>query len=140
MTGPSKHLSWAELACKDGTPYPREWADRAAVLAAEFEAVRAVCGQPLVVLSAFRTAEHNRAIGGARNSQHVQGRALDVKPPKGWTVARLYDVIRSRAGMAASAINGIGIYGGFVHFDIRPLRADGRLTVWRGTRAWAEAR
>ena len=140
--GPSKHLSWAELACKDArrTPYPTEWRDRAVALAAEFEAIRAAVGVPLRIGSAYRTPEHNRSVGGSKASQHVQGRALDLYPPTGMSVGQLYAVCRERARVAESQIHGIGIYPTFVHIDIRPPRADGKLTVWHGSRAWAEVR
>lgn len=130
MTGPSQHLSWAELACKDGTAYPAEWrATRAVELAAVFEAIRSACGHvPLTVLSAYRSPAHNRAVGGARRSQHVQGRALDLRPPAGWTVARFHARIRELLP-AVPALKGIGVYRTFVHVDIRPSN---RLVAWDG--------
>ena len=138
MSGPSPHLSWAELACKDGTPYPEEWrASRAVVLAEAFEAVRAMIGQPIVVGSAYRTPEHNRRVGGAARSQHCQGRALDLYPPKGMTADQLYATVRLLALKRTSPIYGLGRYPSFVHIDIRPS-ASGRVTVWTGARAWAE--
>jgi uncharacterized protein YcbK (DUF882 family) len=141
MSGPSRHLSWSELACKDGTPYPQEWREtRAVPLAAEFEAIRAAVGAPIRIGSAYRTPEHNRRVGGASASQHMQGRALDLYPPAGMSVARLFEVCRERARLAESQIQAIGRYPTFVHFDIRPARADGKLTVWQGRRAWAETR
>lgn len=137
MTGPSSHLTWDELACKDGTPYPEEWRlSRARVLAGEFEAIRAAVGKPIVIGSAYRTPAHNKRVGGAANSQHVEGRALDLYPPKAMSVERLYQIVRERAAHPDSAIQGIGIYPTFVHFDIRPQ--GNRLTVWHGSRAWAE--
>jgi uncharacterized protein YcbK (DUF882 family) len=131
MTGPSKNLSWAELACKDGTPYPEQWrTTRARDLAAAFEAVRDAVGLPLVVLSGYRTSAHNRSIGGARASQHVEGRALDLLPPRGWTVTQLAAVV---AGVPA--VRGIGVYPTFVHLDVRPSE---RRAVWRGGRVDAD--
>lgn len=141
--GPSTHLAWTELACKDAarTPYPHEWRDdRAVTLAQEFEAIREVVGAPLLILSAYRTPEHNRSVGGARSSQHVQGRALDLRPPTGMTVARLYEIVRARALRTDSALFGIGRYPSFVHIDTRPAPEHGRLTAWRGTEAWTEGK
>lgn len=136
------HLTWDELACHDGTPYPAEWREsRGLPLAAEFERIRAACGdKPIRIGSAFRTVAHNHRIGGARNSQHVQGRALDLYPPKGMTVPEFARIVREVAGRADSRLTGVGYYPSFVHVDIRPPRPDGRLTVWRGDRAWAELR
>ncbi|MGE0363075.1 MAG: D-Ala-D-Ala carboxypeptidase family metallohydrolase [Vicinamibacterales bacterium] len=131
MNGPSPHLSWAELSCKDGTPYPHEWRQtRAVAVAKAFEALRAAVGLPLVVLSGYRTPRHNTRIGGARNSQHVQGRALDLLPPKGWTVLQLAAVART-----IPAIRGLGFYRTFLHIDVRE---SDRLAVWHGPRAEAD--
>lgn len=135
----TSHVALAELDCKDGTPYPAEWLEtRAKPLAQEFEKIRAEVGKPIIIGSAYRTPAYNRKVGGAANSQHCQGRALDLYPPKGWTVDDFYNVIRSVASRSDSKIYGLGKYPTFVHIDIRPPRADGRLTVWRGSRAWAE--
>lgn len=120
VTGPSPFLSWRELACRDRrrTPYPaafRTDPTRLPLLVAAFEALREAVGLPLAVLSAYRTPAHNRAVGGSPNSQHVQGRALDLKPPAGWTPARLADEAR-----LVPEITGLGVYGTFVHIDVRP--------------------
>ena len=141
--GPSPHLSWAELACRDAarTPYPRVWEMRAVVLAWEFEAIRSACGdRPIRVGSAYRTPAHNRAVGGARHSQHVEGRALDLYPPRGISLDRFYEIIRAYAGRHESVIFGLGRYPTFVHLDTRPRPTHGRLIVWQGRRAWAEVK
>lgn len=131
MTGPSRHLTWRELACKDGTAYPAEFITdgRAGRLAAVFEAIRASCGhQPLTVLSAYRSPAHNRTVGGARHSQHVQGRALDLRPPQGWTVTQFHQRIKELVP-ALPELKGLGKYATFVHVDIRP---SSRLIAWNG--------
>jgi uncharacterized protein YcbK (DUF882 family) len=120
------------LACHDAarTAYPHEWrGTRASALAAAFEAVRtAAGGLPITVLSGYRTPEHNRAIGGARHSQHVQGRALDLRPPAGWSVARFHALVLSL--VESTNIRGVGRYARFVHIDVRP---ETRLARWSGT-------
>ena len=135
MRGPSQHLSWSELACKDGTPYPLQWrSTRAVTLASAFERVRLEMGDsPLVVLSAYRTPEHNRRIGGAKRSQHIEGRALDLRPPRGMVTLAFFRQVREI--VADTDIRGLGLYPTFLHIDIRPSE---RLILWSATRVWAE--
>jgi zinc D-Ala-D-Ala carboxypeptidase len=125
--GPSAHLSWLELACHDGTPYPAEWrASRAVLLAEVFERVRAHWGKPITVASGFRTRTYNQSIGGARGSQHCEGRALDLRPPAGVPIGEFYRRIAEHAD--AWGVVGLGRYRTFVHVDIRP----GRRARWSG--------
>ena len=135
MNGP--HLTWAELACHDGTAYPAEWQyTRAVRLAEAFEAVRASCGdQPIAILSAYRTAPYNRRIGGAKHSQHVQGRALDLRPPAGFTIDKFYEQVLLLARTTVPSIRGVGRYPTFVHMDVRP---GPHLATWPGSRPNAE--
>lgn len=139
MKGPSLHLSWAELACHDGarTPYPMEWrTERAIVLADEFEAIRHLCGDTaLVVLSGYRTSDWNRHVGGAPQSQHVRGRAIDIRCPSK-SVSWLENRVRTRIYTPGSAIHGLGIYPTFIHFDVRP---GARLATWNGSRLKADS-
>lgn len=141
LHGPSRHLTWTELACHDAarTPYPARWREsRAVVLAQEFEEIRRRSGNhPIRVLSAYRTPEHNRAVGGSRSSQHVEGRALDLAPPRGWDLDKFFAVVLAWARDERSAIHGLARYPWGVHFDIRP---GPRLVRWEGRRAWAEAK
>lgn len=127
----SAHLSLAELACKDGTPYPPEFISdgRAHRLAVVFEAIRAACGHlPITILSAYRSPAHNKKVGGARNSQHMQGRALDLRPPSGLTVKAFYERIKALS-QSLPDLKGIGRYSTFVHVDIRPTP---HLVLWNG--------
>ncbi len=139
--GPSSHLSWDELACHDehSTPYPRDTPEgrvEASCLSIEFEWVRHLCGDvPIEIGSAYRTLAWNREIGSTSSSQHVKGRALDIYPPKGHTVATLLRIVRARSQMSGSKLRGIGEYRWGVHFDTRPQT---RLARWRGGRVRAE--
>lgn len=129
LPGPSRHLSWIELACHDGTVYPFEWRhSRAIQLAEVFELIRRSCGNsPIKVLSGYRTTRYNELVGGARLSQHIQGRAIDLKPPKGLTVEQFHRIIFELS--KNSFIKGIGKYKTFVHVDVRPGT---HLALWNG--------
>ena len=84
--------------------------------------VMAATGQrSAVVLSAFRTPETNAMLarttfGVAENSQHLYGRALDVRFP-----ARLADAVTAARAMRRG---GVGWYphSGFIHLDTGPVR------------------
>lgn len=125
--GPSTHLTWKELACKDGTPYPEDFIldGRIFRLSAAFEDVRAICGNnPIQIYSAYRTPEWNKKVGGAAKSQHLEGRALDLHHTK-LKNYEFYEIIRGVAWDIG--IHGIGYYRNFVHIDTRPTS---KLVSW----------
>jgi uncharacterized protein YcbK (DUF882 family) len=129
VKGPSEHLTWNELACHDGTFYPQPWrVNRAIQLAEIFELIRTkVDNMPLKVLSAYRTPTWNAKVGGVKGSQHVQGRAIDLRPPMHMSLNQFYSIIREC--QKVSAIRGIGKYQTFVHVDVRP---GDHLALWYG--------
>ena len=91
------HFSLADFACHDGTPYPVQWIDaRLRPLCELLEIVRGRFGAPVTVISGYRTPAHNRRVQGARRSQHVEGRAADIRV-RGVAPARVHDALRRRA-------------------------------------------
>lgn len=83
----SKHFSVEELTFSDtGTRLglnnspPQEVYFNLARLSSELlELVRDVIGKPLIITSGYRSLEVNTAIGGAKTSEHMDGRAADFK-------------------------------------------------------------
>lgn len=43
----------------------------------KLQALRDRLGKPLIVRSAYRSPEHNRAVGGATRSKYMEGAAFD---------------------------------------------------------------
>lgn len=84
--------------------------DPPTMLLGVLEHLRGQTGRPLVIVSGYRTEATNRAVGGAANSRHLQGDAVDI--PEGYcTVAQ---------AEAAGAV-GIGSKGRWaIHLDVRP--------------------
>ena len=80
--------------------------------------IREHVGGPVYLNSVYRCPYHNADIGGARNSQHVLGRAADIDVPEGWTVDQLADLAESLGA------DGVGRYydDDFVHVDVREGR------------------
>ena len=103
--GPTRHFTWQEL----GSP-PSSRRQGATQLAEALENLRSRCGDsPLRILSGYRTPKHNRAVGGAVQSQHLLGRAADI--PYGYAT---YEEA------AMSGFTGIGTRGPWaVHVDVR---------------------
>tara|TARA_B110000503_G_C7145618_1_gene412802 strand:- start:128 stop:868 length:741 start_codon:yes stop_codon:yes gene_type:complete len=75
-------------------------------------------GKPLVANSGYRTPEYNKSIGGAKNSMHVQKKALDLQ----WPAADLTGRIAFIEKAIQAGFTGIGCYNGFMHVDIGPKR------------------
>lgn len=57
------------------------------------EMVRALVGAPVVVSSGYRSPQVNRAVGGAKASQHLTGQAADITAPGFGTPAELVRAI-----------------------------------------------
>ena len=143
--GPSAHLTWGEIACKDTakTPYPLKWRtdpNRLPKLTNAFEVVRDYFRMPIRINSAYRTPTYNRTLpGAALHSQHMQGRALDMVPPTGVPLREFYDAIVSMAQTRDVGIRYVRGYptddpaAGFVHMDVRPSTR--LIVVWGGERA-----
>lgn len=112
MTRLSAHFVSAELACRhcgrlDGKVVPELLVGLEALRASAY----AITG--LVIASGYRCAEHNRAVGGAAQSQHVLRAAADV--PLRVTLAHVREL---------QAFSGIGwqVVGGrrlVRHVDVR---------------------
>lgn len=80
-------------------------------------------GTTVVILSAYRSAAYNKAIGGAKFSRHVECDALDIAAPK-VPVTRLRTVLR-QLRKEGYFTGGLGLkYPGFVHLDNRGANVD----------------
>jgi len=86
------------------------------LLSQKLEAIRELLGKPIVITSGFRTAEHNRSVGGAKFSQHLYGKAADIVVP-GLSPAEVLAVVKGHWE------GGIGYYPdkprrkGWLHLD-----------------------
>lgn len=132
MTKITEHFFLEEFACHDEekTPYPKEWMEgRLAPLCQALETIRGVFNKPVSILSGYRTPSHNSEVGGAKSSQHVQGRAADIRI-RGVETKQLYETIIRLIKEERIPEGGVGIYPhtAFVHYDIRgvPRRWRGR--------------
>ena len=82
------------------------------------EKVREHFGKPVTVTSGVRCTTHNARVGGVSNSQHVYKTAADftVSGIAPRTVANYLETLLPNTG-------GIGVYSGWVHVDVRSVKA-----------------
>jgi GH25 family lysozyme M1 (1,4-beta-N-acetylmuramidase) len=118
----SPHFRLREARCKDGTSVPGNLTRRASDHAFALEALRHRLGdRPIPVISWYRTPAHNRRVGGARASKHIQAIATDH--PRSW-VDQVGRARVLREGNIVFARGGMGVYpSGSLHFDSRGTRA-----------------
>lgn len=107
-----------EFACSDGSDPIFIDSELVSVL----QKIRTHFGKSVTITSAYRTPTHNKSVGGVAHSQHLYGKAADIKvngisPQK---VATYAETILTNKG-------GIGIYSSFTHIDVR-----GTCSRWKG--------
>lgn len=114
----STNFTVKEFACTDGTDPIFIDTELVTVL----QKIRAHFGKSVTITSAYRTPGKNKAVGGTTYSQHLYGKAADIKvkgiAPK--TVAAYAEKLLPKSG-------GIGIYSTFTHIDVRTTKAR-----WKG--------
>ena len=83
----------------------------------KLQALRDRLGKPLIVRSAYRSPEHNRAVGGATRSKHLDGAAFDIAMAN-------HDPAAFEAAAREVGFLGFGFYprSGFIHVDLGPAR------------------
>jgi hypothetical protein len=118
----SEHFRVREFACKDGT-------DKILIsteLVAMLEKLRAMLGEKLGgevsinINSGYRTASHNRKVGGSTTSKHCKGLAADIICKRDGKTVSAKDVCTAAQDLDFDGIAYISI--GSTHVDVRGYR------------------
>ena len=123
----TNNFSLEEFECKCGCKMPEFVKKNIIELAENLQVIRDVVGK-LNLTNAYRCKEHNADVGGATNSQHLKGKAADVKSK----TIKPKDMAQIVADLMKSEnfeLGGIGIYNTFTHYDIRGVRARWSKTI-----------
>lgn len=109
----TKDFTVEEVQCKCGclgVPTP--------AFMQRLQQLRDAYGKSMKVTSGFRCKTHNKKIGGAAKSKHVEGIAVDVQVEDRWELVK---------HMFALKFHGVGIASSFIHIDDRP---EAESAVW----------
>jgi len=110
----SKNFRVREFRCQDGSDVVFIESDLVDIL----QKIRDHFGKAVTITSAFRTASHNKKVGGATYSQHLYGKAADIKI-SGVTPSVVADYVET----LMPSTGGIGRYSTFTHVDVRKVKS-----------------
>ena len=111
----TKNFRYGEFWC-NGIEPPVRYRGNIQKLADELQKLRDIVKRPIVITSGYRTVKHNKNIGGAKNSQHLYGKAADIK------VSRVHSKRVPYYACRYTDLNGIGIsynVNSITHVDTR---------------------
>lgn len=87
------------------------------------EKARGFSSEPFIITSSLRSFEHNEKVGGAANSSHLSGHAVDIKCSGTYQRSIILPAL-IRAGFRR-----VGIYSGHIHVDTDPFKSP---AIWLG--------
>lgn len=110
-----------EFASPDADFFPITVLNNIDMLASNLQTLRHHIGIPIHINSGWRTPEHNKKVGGLPNSQHLLGKAADLRT--NLTPKELHAAIEELILEGRMMEGGLGLYDTFVHYDIRGTKA-----------------
>lgn len=117
----TKNFSLSEFECKCNCKMPDDVFRNIIKVANNLQVLRDSINVPITITNAYRCAEHNKAVGGVTNSQHILGKAVDIKA-RGFKPVVLANLINDLIEQCHLLQGGIGVYRTFVHYDIRKTK------------------
>lgn len=111
-----------EFKCKDGCGVPDSLLANVQELANNLQVLRDQLGKSIIIMSGYRTPEYNLKCGGELKSQHMEAKAADIIV-RDMTPVQVANAIKLLIGAGKMKQGGVGLYDGFVHYDVRGMRA-----------------
>lgn len=118
----TKNFSKKEFDSKDESKMPDSVLVNVVRVACNLQRLRDKIGKAVVVNSGYRSESYNRNIGGSPNSQHLLGKAADIRV-NGLTPMQIANEIEKLILQGEMLQGGLGVYDTFVHYDIRKKKA-----------------
>ena len=118
----TKNFSKSEFDCSDGSEMNIAIYHNMVKVANQLQILRNYIGKPITINSGYRSEEYNASIkGSSKKSQHVMGRAADIFV-KGMKPLEVHTTIELLIDKGDMLQGGLGLYKGFVHYDIRGIK------------------
>jgi uncharacterized protein YcbK (DUF882 family) len=117
----TNNFSLEEFECKCGCVMPEFVKKNVQELAENLQVIRDAYGR-IDLTNSYRCKDHNADVGGSVNSQHLKGKAADIKS-KAFSPSEIATIVDDLMKSEKFKLGGIGIYNTFTHVDIRGTRA-----------------
>ncbi len=118
----TKNFKLSEFECNCGCVMPDEVKSNIIKLAGQLQTLRDIIDKPIRITNAYRCLSHNRSIGSKDTSQHILGKAADIKV-SGYKPEVLAKFIDEMIYGGHLLQGGLAAYNTFVHYDIRKTKA-----------------
>ena len=118
----TKNFNLSEFQCKCGCKMPSKVVNNILLLAEQLQVLRDALDCPVDLTNAYRCETHNKEVGGAKNSQHLLGKAADIQIDY-LTPREISTTIEIFIDEGIMLQGGLATYPTFVHYDIRKKRA-----------------
>jgi len=112
----TKNFKYSELEFYD--VIPPEFMANATLLLENLQVIREAANAPITIISGYRSAARNAAVGGKDKSLHLQAAAADIKI-KGMTSTQVHTLITKLIKEGKVYNGGLGVYDDFCHYDVR---------------------
>lgn len=118
----TKNFDLAEFNCRDGRVIPEKFMPNVRKLVENLQVLRDFLGEPININSCYRPPDYNKKVGGVPSSQHLTASAADMTV-KSKTPKQLAAIIEKLITEGKMKQGGLGLYPGFVHYDIRAKKS-----------------